>query len=102
MESGDIRGTPTEEIEEHNQQDNIISENIEVESIQTISEDICINENANISNQSSTVTIDQPIQNQPEIPNIERVRQSGIISGDTETNEQDHLYLSKLIFVGMK
>ena len=48
MESGDIRGTPTEEIEEHNQQDNIISENIEVESIQTISEDICINENANI------------------------------------------------------
>ena len=62
----------TEEIEEHNQQDNIISENIEVESIQTISEDICINENANISNQSSTVTIDQPIQNQPEIPNIER------------------------------
>ena len=105
MESGDIRGTPTEEIEEHNQQDNIISENIEVESIQTISEDICINENANISNQSSTVTIDQPIQNQPEIPNIERrsqVRQSEIISGDTETNEQDHLYLSKLIFVGMK
>ena len=91
MELGDIRGTPTEEIEEHNQQDNIISENIEVESIQTISEDICINENANISNQSSTVTIDQPIQNQPEIPNIERVRQSGIISGDTETNKQNHL-----------
>ena len=94
MELGDLRGTPTEEIEEHNQQDNIISENIEVESIQTISEDICINENANISNQSSTVTIDQPIQNQPEIPNIERrsqVRQSEIISGDTETNEQDHL-----------
>ena len=94
MELGDLRGTPTEEMEEHNQQDDIISENIEVKSIQTISEDICINENANISNQSSTVTIDQPIQNQPEIPNIERrsqVRQSEIISGDTETNEQDHL-----------